>query len=269
MLLEVFVIEQQTSILLSRWSALKKQFQMDGQLFSGLMSAISCFIENLEIGSVKFLETGQNRIQLYPHESFVVVGIVESSKEAQFVENAIRRIAETFWERFQDDLKDWDNDVRTFRKFQDTVGEIMYDEFTKFYITRKYPHQLIKTVREFQDKFEAKATRNIGEKTGISRAEKNKRKKDIRKALHKELDAFSVNEVEELPETGFRAELSVCPICRGIHDDAFSCLFIEGFLEGFMNSVVGQKEQYQVEEVSCQAHGDPACIFEVNKTSRD
>ncbi|MHA1732362.1 MAG: V4R domain-containing protein [Promethearchaeota archaeon] len=261
MLLDVFVIEKRTSILLLEHSFTREEFHLDGQLFSGLVSMISSFVESLKIGKFRYLDMGENRIQVLPYHDVVVAGIVESEKEGAFVQNALSKIAESFCNEYRDLLANWDNNVSVFRPFREKVERVACLEFAKSFIARRFPKQLIRTVRGFQRKFEPSATRLIGKFAGELRAESKKATKKLDRELHKELNLFSVNEVATRPGSSvLEISLPVCPVCRGIHDESFSCAFIEGFVEGFIGVFAGSSE-VDVRETSCMARGDQTCDF--------
>ena len=80
MLLEIFIIQKGTSFLLVRRAFTKKEIQMEGALFSGMISAISLFTTELKMGEIQFFETKENRIMIHPYEDIIVVGIGEEKE---------------------------------------------------------------------------------------------------------------------------------------------------------------------------------------------
>ena len=261
MLLEVFIIMKESSILLLRRSFMKdKQLGVDGQLFSGLISAISRFIEEIKIGQIQHFQTGDHRVLVMPYKGIVVVGVVEERKEDAFVNTSLERIAEQFWDQYEEIVKKDDCNLKLFRPFVHVIDDIVYSEFTKRYVTKDFPHQMIKVVREFQRKFEDRIVRFIGEKAGKFRAKSLDSSKDLRKVLDKELGQFSLNEVEKVHSREILIKVPMCPICRKIKDESFSCEFLAGYLRGF---AVGSLEhaEVNVEETKCIAKGDKRCVF--------
>jgi predicted hydrocarbon binding protein len=56
-----------------------------------------------------------------------------------------------------------------------------------------------------------------------------------------------------------------CPVCAGQQADAAICTIFTGNIEEAMRWLTGK--EHQVVETSCRAKGDPACVWEVNKTA--
>lgn len=263
MLLEIFIIQKGSSFLLLRRSFTEKTLAMNGVLFSGMISAISLFTKELKIGQITQFETGEHRVLISPHDEIIVVGIIEENKEDEFVEISLKKISEQFCEKFSQTLKEWNGDTQIFEPFAENVDEIVYSEFTKLYISKDFPKHVIKVIRKFQDRFEPNVLKLIGYKAGQVRANDVKSRKQLKKKLHKELDRFSINHINELSENSLVIEINMCPVCRGIKNTTFSCKFIEGFIEGFLHHELLTEKTFKVEETSCIAHGDIACIFSV------
>ena len=80
MLLEVFIIEKNSSIFLIRRSFTKKKIDIDGVLFSGFISALSSFVIDLNIGQVKIFETGQHKVLISHHKGIIIVGIIDENR---------------------------------------------------------------------------------------------------------------------------------------------------------------------------------------------
>lgn len=264
MLLEVFIIQKGSSFLLLHRSFTKTTIAMNGVLFSGMISAISLFTKELQIGQITHFETGDHRVLITTYDDIIVVGIVEEKKEDEFVEDSLKQISDQFWHQFGSTLQDWNGDTQVFESFAEIVNEIVYTEFTKTYISKDFPKHVIKVIRQFQDRFEPNVLKFIGLKAGYARATGVKTKKNLKRGLHKELDRFSINKVTEISTTEVIIKIEMCPVCRGIKDPSFSCKFIEGFIEGFLNSPFVE-EKLKVKETHCIAHGDPACIFSVEE----
>ena len=265
MLLELFIIEQGSSFLLLRRSFTSKQFSVNGGLFSGLVGAISHFIQELHIGGIKFFDTGKHRILVAPHKNLLVVGIVEERQEADFVELALQKVAETFWEEYQEYLIEWNGDISPFSTFIPDLDQIVFSEFTNYYISQDFPKHVISEIRKSQHKFESRVLRFIGQKTGIERGIPAKKIAVFKRQLNRELKAFSVISLSDKDEDTLLISIDVCPICRGIKDPAFSCHFLEGFIEGYAIASLPPEYIVQTKETKCIAHGDSACLFELTK----
>ena len=262
MLLELFIIEQGSSFLLLRRSFTNRQFSVHGGLFSGLVGAISHFIQELHIGGIKFFDTGEHRILVYPYKNLLVVGIVEERQEAEFVELTLQSVAEKFWKAFQAHLAEWNGDISPFSNFIPDLDQIVFSEFSTFYVSQDFPKHVISVLRASQHKFESRVLRYIGQKTGIERGIPAKNLTTFKRQLSRELKAFSIISLSDKDEDTLEVNIDICPICRGIKDPIFSCDFLEGFIEGY---AIASLPGYivQAKETMCIAHGDPSCVFEL------
>jgi hypothetical protein len=239
---------------------------VNGGLFSGLVGAISHFIQELHIGGIKYFDTGDHRILVFPHKNLLVVGIVEERQEADFVEQALQKVAEKFWDEFQAILHEWNGNITPFSEFIPKVDQIVFSEFTSFYVSQDFPKHMISVIRASQHKFEPRVLRFIGQKTGIERGITAKSLSAFKRQISRELKAFSVisfSDKDEDEET-LVISIDICPICRGIKDPTFSCDFLEGFIEGY---AIASLPEYivQTKETTCIAHGDPSCKFELTR----
>jgi predicted hydrocarbon binding protein len=55
-----------------------------------------------------------------------------------------------------------------------------------------------------------------------------------------------------------------CPLCWGRHASSADCHLMVGFLQEASYWISGGKN-YRVEEVACQASGDPSCILVIDQ----
>ena len=61
----------------------------------------------------------------------------------------------------------------------------------------------------------------------------------------------------------YRIEFHDCLYCHDLHPTAPICFTVVGILEAVLRWGVGR--DFDVQEVQCQARGDPACVFTINK----
>ncbi len=263
MLLEIFIIVKENSTLLLRRAFTKKKIDVDGQLFSGLISAISMFFSELKMGQINNFEIGANRVSISPYEGIVVVGVVEKQKEAQFIQNSLKKIGENFWLEFKGILSDWNGEISVYKSYTSKIDNIVYSEFAKSYISKNFPKNMIGVVRQFQNIFEKHIVHYIGSEVGKERSEIMKTSKIFKKKLSKELDLFSINKITERSETEFIIEVQMCPFCRKIKNMEFNCDFFAGFIEGFAMQGLPEKK-IEVLESECIAHGNKACKFNLS-----
>jgi len=59
-----------------------------------------------------------------------------------------------------------------------------------------------------------------------------------------------------------RVSIAGCPLCRGAHADQPLCDFFGATFEHLFRQLV--HPHTRVEEIACQATGDPACVFELS-----
>jgi len=260
MLLEIFIIQEGSSLLLLSHSFTKKNYKIDGNLFSGLISALSMFTAELEIGSIKHFQTGELRVLITTYENIMFVGLVDDDPHSDFIEISLKKIREDFHKEFSEDMLNWTGRISIFEKFTKNIDEIVYAEFSKYFIEKDFPKNVINVVRKFQSKFEPKYVKYIGKETGIARAELQPSFKLLQKQIRKELRLFSINEVSSSNDRELKIDIPTCPICRGIKNSDFSCKFIEGFIEGYIMKSLNL-DSVHVEEPECIAHGDENCRF--------
>ncbi|MHA1521586.1 MAG: V4R domain-containing protein [Promethearchaeota archaeon] len=268
MLLEIFIIQKGTSFLLVRRTFTKKEIQLEGNLFSGMISAISLFTTELKMGEIQFFETKENRIMIHPFEDIIAVGIVEGKKGDTFAEQTLRKIALKFWDVYSDVFLQWNGDINLFSQFPEMIDEITYTEFSNYYIAENFPQNLISVIRGIQGKFEPHVIQFIGKSVGVSRAELLARtspklaKKNFTRGLIKELNSFSICSISTQDDREWLIEMKISPFSRGIANQEFSCDFIIGFIHGFVNQVESEKK-FMVYETNCAARGDKNCIFKI------
>ncbi|MHA1672381.1 MAG: V4R domain-containing protein [Promethearchaeota archaeon] len=268
MLLEIFIIQKGTSFLLVRRAFTKKEIQMEGALFSGMISAISLFTAELKMGEIQFFETKENRIMIHPYEDVIVVGIGEENERDPFAEQTLRKIAQKFWNVYSDVFLGWSGDIDIFSQFPAMIDEIIYTEFAQYYISENFPQNLISVIRNIQGKYDSHVIQFIGKSVGTSRAElvaessPKLAKKHFTRALIKELNSFSICSISSQDEREWVIQMKISPFSRGITNPNFSCDFIIGFIHGFVNRADSEKK-FMVYESECAARGDKYCKFKI------
>ena len=263
MLLEIFIIQEGSSLLLLRHSFTKKIYEINGNLFSGLISALSMFTAELEIGSIKHFQTGELRVLITTYKNIIFVGLVDDDPHSEFIETSLKKIREEFLKEFSEEMTNWSGKISIFEGFRNTIDEIVYTEFSKYFIEKDFPKNVISVVRKFQSKFESKYLKFIGKETGIARAETQSSFKSLKKQIRKELSLFSINNVSSSNEQELQIDIPMCPICRGIKNSEFYCKFLEGFIEGYIEKSL-TLDSIHVKETMCIAHGDEHCRFIAN-----
>jgi len=263
MLLEVFIIQEGSSLLLLRHSFTKKKYEMNGNLFSGLISALSMFTSELEIGDIKHFQTGELRVLITTYKNMIFVELVDDDPHSEFIEISLKKIREEFLKEYSQEIEKWSGKISIFEDFREKIDNIVYAEFSKYFIEKDFPKNVINVVRKFQSKFESKYLKFIGKETGIARAETVSSFKSLKRQIRKELSLFSINNVSSSNEEDLQINIPMCPICRGIKNQEFSCKFLEGFIEGYIEKSLNL-DSIQVKETKCIAHGDENCRFIAN-----
>ncbi|MFX0098615.1 MAG: V4R domain-containing protein [Candidatus Hodarchaeota archaeon] len=264
MLLEIFIIMKESSLLLLHRSFTKKKFNINGDVFSGLISGLSMMLNELEIGQIQHFRTGDHKILISPYKEIVIVGIVEGDTEEAFINESLKQIAETFYKEFKDKITKWEGDLAPFENFAPIVDSMVYTWFEKKYISEDFPKNIVKVIRKYQGKLEGNVVHYIGYKAGKRRGRDLKNEKSFKKTLSKEIGLFSINNIHEEANKAHREEyhikVPVCPFCRGIKEKNFACNFFTGFIRGFSMRTLPDKEIF-VKETKCIAHGDESCEF--------
>ncbi|QEE15089.1 V4R domain-containing protein [Promethearchaeum syntrophicum] len=265
MLLEIFIIQEGSSLLLLRHSFTKKKYEINGNLFSGLISALSMFTSELEIGDIKYFQTGELRVFITSYKKLIFVGLVEEDPHSEIIGSSLKKIRESFLEDYSQEIENWKGKISIFEGFRKKIDEIVYGDFSKLFIEKDFPKHVIRVIRKFQSKFEPKYLKLIGEETGLARAASVSSFKSLKKHIRKELNLFSINNVSSSNEQEIQIDIPMCPICRGIKSSEFSCKFLEGFIEGYIKKSISL-DSIQIKETQCIAHGDEQCRFKVNLT---
>ncbi|MHA1803931.1 MAG: V4R domain-containing protein [Promethearchaeota archaeon] len=258
MLLEVFIIIGEGMLLLRR--SFTKKMEVNGDLFSALITAIVSFVSEIQMGDVRKFETGNKQILIYPHEKIVIVGIVDEKHEDEHIYKSLKMIGEEFSKKYEKTLSNWTGELDPFCEFTRTLDEIVYSNFAEEYISKDFPNNVIRSVKKFQTKFQNEIMYFMGSKAGRKRASLLKNPKNFKKRLQKELNLFSINKIKEESENELLIEVPLCPFCRKIKNKEFSCDFFMGFIAGFASKSLGKKN-IQVKEIHCSAHGDETCTF--------
>jgi len=263
MLLEIFIIQEGSSLLLLRHSFTKKIYEINGNLFSGLVSALSMFTSELELGAIQHFQTGELRVLITTYNNIIFVGLVDDDPHSEFIEISLKNIREEFLKEFSHEIENWSGKISIFENFREKIDKIVYTEFSKYFIEKDFPKNVINVVRKFQSKFESKYLKFIGKETGIARAEPQSSFKSLKKQIRKELSLFSINNVSSSNEQELQIDIPMCPICRGIKSPEFSCKFLEGFIEGYIEKSLSL-DSIQIKETKCIARGDEQCRFVAN-----
>ena len=260
MLLEIFIIQEGSSLLLLRHSFTKKKYEINGNLFSGLISALTMFTSELEIGDIKHFQTGELRVFITTFKNVIFVGLVEEDPHSEIIGISLKQIRENFLEEYSQEIANWNGKISIFEGFREKIDEIVFGNFSKFFIEKDFPKHVIRVIRKFQSKFEPKYLKIIGEEIGFTRAVAVSSFKSLKKQIKKELNLFSINNVSSSNEEELQIDIPMCPICRGIKNSEFSCKFIEGFIEGFIRKSFNL-DSIQIKETKCIAHGEENCRF--------
>lgn len=96
-----------------------------------------------------------------------------------------------------------------------------------------------------------------------------RRTRSVLNALMSEADAArgeSLHTLVDLPGY-YQIEFRDCLYCNGLQPTGPVCFSIVGILEAVLTW--GVNREFDVLEVQCAAHGDPACVFKINKRPLD
>ena len=148
MLLEIFIIQEGSSLLLLRHSFTKKIYEINGNLFSGLVSALSMFTAELEIGAIQHFQTGELRVLITTYKNIIFVGLVDDDPHSEFIETSLKKIREEFLKEFSEEMTNWSGKISIFEGFRNTIDEIVYTDYNKTLIMKEIHLSLLHQFRK-------------------------------------------------------------------------------------------------------------------------
>lgn len=97
--------------------------KVNPQLFGALMSALNKFAEALSDGGISSFEKSDLRFVIIKRRSFLFIGSSLAKMKEKKVIEELKRISDTFFRVYANDLISWDNDVNIFSGFGDFIDK--------------------------------------------------------------------------------------------------------------------------------------------------
>ena len=107
--------------------------QLKSQLFGALMSALNSFAEQLAEGGLSNFELSEKRFIIMKKNEFLFVASTTKKVKEKTVINQLENIANTFFEKYSDLLKNWDQDISVFSDFKKEIESSLNANVKKFW----------------------------------------------------------------------------------------------------------------------------------------
>ncbi|MBY8989054.1 MAG: hypothetical protein KGD61_11420 [Candidatus Lokiarchaeota archaeon] len=107
--------------------------QLKTQLFGALMSALNSFAEQLAEGGLSNFELSEKRFIIMKKKAFLFVANSSKKIKEKKVVEQLEIISETFFEKYNDNLVDWDYDIAVFSGFEKDIGDSLQDPIKEFW----------------------------------------------------------------------------------------------------------------------------------------
>jgi len=106
--------------------------QLKSQLFGALMSALNSFAEQLAEGGLSNFELSEKRFIIMKKNEFLFVASTTKKVKEKTVIQQLENIANNFFEKYSDILKNWDQDISVFSDFKEEIESALNANVKKF-----------------------------------------------------------------------------------------------------------------------------------------
>jgi len=107
--------------------------QLKTQLFGALMSALNSFAEQLAEGGLSNFELSDKRFIIMKKKNFLFVANSAKKIKEKRVIDQLGKIAKTFFQKYENNLVDWDHDISVFTDFEKDIGDSLQDPIKEFW----------------------------------------------------------------------------------------------------------------------------------------
>jgi len=107
--------------------------QLKSQLFGALMSALNSFAEQLAEGGLSNFELSEKRFIIMKKNDFLFVASTTKKVKEKTVIDQLDNIANNFFEKYSDVLKNWDQDISVFSDFKEDIASALNGNVKKFW----------------------------------------------------------------------------------------------------------------------------------------
>ena len=102
----------------------KFEIQVDEQLFSGLLSGIMSFAEEVSQEKIKKIELNEGKFLFFARQNLIFIVRSLLNKSDKDVKKKIQIIQDLFIKKYSDELDAFDGDVSSFRLFEKDLEDI-------------------------------------------------------------------------------------------------------------------------------------------------
>ncbi|MBD3256308.1 MAG: hypothetical protein GF383_14515 [Candidatus Lokiarchaeota archaeon] len=106
--------------------------KVNAQLFGALMTALNSFALELAKGGLSSFELSSMRFTLLKDEGFIFVANSSKKIKEKRVQEELKKISQKFFEKYEDILPTWDNDVNVFSDFEVDIEDSLEETIKKF-----------------------------------------------------------------------------------------------------------------------------------------
>ncbi len=117
----------------------KFKIQIDEQLFSGLLSGIMSFTEEVSQEQIKKIELNEGKFLFFARQNLIFIVRADLNTSDKNVKKKIQVIQDLFIKKYSKELDAFDGDVSSFRFFEHDLEEV----FAKISKTEKWGKGLI------------------------------------------------------------------------------------------------------------------------------
>ena len=118
---DIWIMTDSGLILFSELS----KTQIDEHLFAGLLSALTCFAEELTDQSLDNIEMESKKIYIVRHDEITfVVSTSKDTKEKKLL-NELNKVISSFFELYEEKLINWNQDTTLFKNFGTYLDETL------------------------------------------------------------------------------------------------------------------------------------------------
>ncbi|TFF84378.1 MAG: hypothetical protein EU552_00740 [Promethearchaeota archaeon] len=126
---DIWILSEAGIVLFHR----KYDENLDDQLFGSLLSALNSFAEELVKDGLSNFELKSKRFTLIKTNNLIFIADSSKKVKEKKVMEELKEIVNKFFKLYPPQmLKDWDNDVSIFKKFENEIKESLEDTIDRF-----------------------------------------------------------------------------------------------------------------------------------------
>jgi hypothetical protein len=129
-MIEEFWIINLNGICLFHRSIYGKEFKVEDQLFSGLLSAILQMYSELSSSQIQKLEGGEGKFLFFGKQNLIYIVKTKINSDDKKIKKKIEQIQDLFINKFHDELEKFEGDVTSFKQFEKDL-DLIFKEISK------------------------------------------------------------------------------------------------------------------------------------------